>query len=86
MSSKIKGYGCALLHKEDDWTERLHNCLAYNNIDSELTAGLRGTAANQSWLKRLPSNVNNEVLMFRGAPDLIIKAKSNTEGMFATDS
>ena len=86
LSSKIKGYGCALVHQEDDWTERLHYCLAYNNIDNELTAGLRGTAANQSWFKRLPCNINSGVLMLRGAPDLIIKAKSNTEGVFATDS
>ena len=63
LSSKIKGYGCALVHQEDDWTERLHYCLAYNNIDNELTAGLRGTAANQSWFKRLPCNIDSGVFM-----------------------
>ena len=75
----------ALLYQEDNWTERLYHCLQYNNIDTELTAHLRGSDISQSWAARIPPGVSFDCLVFQGAPDLIINMKKS-EGIVTTNS
>ena len=48
----------------DNWTERLHICLLFNEIASECTARLRGDDVKNSGLKRLPQGVSSDSLLF----------------------
>ena len=80
-------------YHEDDWTKRLHQCLLFNNIDSELTAPLRGPHTKESWKTQIPQDVDGNCLLFHGAQDLIIKVKDHTteeenknEGLISIDS
>ena len=70
----------AALYAEDDWTHRLYRCLQIENIHAEYTADLRGYHTKRSYQGRIPLVLRPISLLFRGAPDLIIKAK-NDEGM-----
>ena len=74
LSVKVRAVN-ALSYQEDDWTERLHHCLEYNKIASQLTARLRGNAVSESWVTRISSAVSFDSLLFKGAPDLIIAGK-----------
>ena len=46
----------------------------YNNIDTEMTACLRGSVVSQSLAARIPPGVSFDSLVFQEAPDLIINA------------
>ena len=81
-SSGSASAGC---YHENDWTHRLHLCLQFNNIDSELTARLPNYDVKKSWLKRLPQEINDSSLLFQGAPDLDLIVKTNkSEGVINT--
>lgn len=67
--------GEAISYYKDDWTYRLHNCFMARNINSEYTADLRSHHVQKSWKSRLPEHINNNCLVFQGAPDIIIKTK-----------
>ena len=75
-------------YDEDDWTHRLYCCLQIEKIDVEYTADLRGYQTNKSLKRRIPDVVSSNSLLFRGSPDLIIKAKkeNNDEGLVYVDS
>jgi len=57
---------------EDDWTERLAFGLQKNNISCKFTAPLRNRSVAKSWAHLLPDHVKAGVLVFQGAPDIII--------------
>ena len=69
------------VYSEDDWTERLHHCLIFNNFHSELLARLRGEDTKKSWRGRLPNGVNENCLLFQGSPDFIVRDLVCTSGL-----
>ena len=72
-------------YHEDDWIKRLHQCLLFNDYDSELTAPLRGPQTEESWKSRIPDDVEGNCILFQGAPDLIIKKEHTNEGVINMD-
>ena len=74
-------------YTEDEWTERLNTSLQLNNIDSELTANLRGPSVKRSWENKLPVVIDAKCLVFQGAPDIIIHKKKGErkEGVVVTN-
>ena len=74
-------------YTEDEWTERLNISLQLNNIDSELTANLRGPSVKKSWENKLPVVIDAKCLVFQGAPDIIIHKKKGErkEGVVVTN-
>ena len=60
------------VYNEDAWTKRLYHCLSFKGVNAEYTAKLRGRDTTDSWNKRIPSEVDEESLLFRGSPDMII--------------
>ena len=79
---------CVEEYAEDDWTYRLYCCLQIEKIDAEYTAQLRGCHTNKSLKRRIPDVVGSNSLLFRGSPDLIIKAKkeNNDEGIVVVET
>jgi len=75
-------------YNEDQWSERLCECLKFNKIDCVCTAYLRGDHVEQAWKDSLPKGVSKKSLVFRGAPDIIIKniKDENSDGYFAMES
>ena len=74
-------------YTEDEWTERLNTSLQLNNIDSELTANLRGPSVKRSWENKLSVVIDAKCLVFQGAPDIIIHKKKGErkEGVVVTN-
>ena len=64
-------------YNEDAWTKRLYHCLTFKKVDAEYTARLRCRDTSDSWKKRIPSKVDEESLLFRGSPDMIITMQKN---------
>lgn len=62
-------------YNEDEWTNRLYQCLIFKDIDAEFTAPFRLQQTSKSWETRLPNVVDSKSLLFRGSPDLIITTK-----------
>ena len=54
-----------------DWTKRLHHCFCSKQISSEYTAGMSADEVN-NLNKLLPELRTAKVLLFRGAPDIIL--------------
>ena len=75
-------------YSEDDWTERLHNCLIFNNFQSEFVAHYRNDETKKSWTPRLPAGagVNDNCVLFQGSPDLIISKEHTDEGIISMNS
>lgn len=60
--------------KENDWTKRLHHCFCSKKIGSQYTAETSADEVN-NLNKLLPEFRTAKVLLFRGAPDIILSVE-----------
>lgn len=65
---------------ENDCTEHLGKCLEYTGFKIIFTATL-GTRHSEIWRSRLLDQFDENVFLFRGVPDLVIRQSKSVEMM-----